>query len=648
MIVKGVNQEAVVNYVVRRWTQLKGERIAKEIIWKECWQAYQSQFGQTWQEMANYRSKRYLPLTFQAVESISSQYTQIAMPTEDFFEVYGRTPDDDSRASYGNALMRWQFYKRNLHNKVQQAMKQAAIFGNVPFCVHWRSDDLQIPDFHEFAAAKADALLSESPNRKLAMPTKTVNLYDGPDLDIGNIFDFVVERGPDDPSMAFRINRTFRRKAYLEAMNAPADGVKLYENLDKTRDTTRYIETSDAIKQQVDAQLGLQPDPEEGVDLLQAEGDFFVQDASGKTRFYKNHIAVIANKQVLLRFEPCPFLHGKPSWQMFKFYDDPNETYAKGTVETVLPLQDAANVRFNQLIEANTLNINTMWLYKEDGVIDASTLLSMPGGLIPVSDVNNVKPLPVEPHADLALQELGFIMAQFNQTTGADQSFTSQNYKKSATEVANQAQAASARDQFMVRHIEQNFLLPALSMWFQLNQQMMDRPTWIRIIGDSQSGVVFDPDTGQPAPINQQALMVTPDSIAGNFDVMITGSTAMQRTTQEMQATIQLFQIIMQSQAMQAVKMPELLNDMAKLMKLRNAWRWLKSPMEIANEQQQQQMAQQSAPGQAPNGRNPGGGQGGPQGPPQQPGPVGLASMAGGASPGGLSAPGAPPGPQPQ
>jgi hypothetical protein len=239
-------------------------------------------------------------------------------------------------------------------------------------------------------------------------------------------------------------------------------------------------------------------------------------------------------------------------------------------------------------------------------------------------------------------------MAQFNQTTGADQSFTTQDYKKSATEVANQAQAAGARNQFMVRHIEQNFLLPALSMWFQLNQQMMDRPTWIRIIGDSQSGVVFDPDTGQPAPVQQQAFQVTPESIAGNFDVMITGSSSMQRTTQETQATIQLFQIIMQSQAAMVVKMPELLNDLAKLMKLRNAWRWLKTPQEIALEQQQQQMAQQAQAGAGPNGGNPGGGPGGPQGPPGQSGPVGLPSLPGGASPGGLSAPGAPPGPQPQ
>lgn len=645
MIIKGTNQSGVVEFVVDRWNNLKSQRLTKELIWKECIQASLSKFGGTWLELANYRSKRYLPLSFQAVEAVAAQYAQTAMPNEDFFEVFGRTPDDDTKSAYMSALLKYQLMNRKAHGKVHKALKLAAITGNLPWCVHWKSEKIIQPDFQAFADQQAEMAL-DAEQRKKSMPTKTLTLYDGPDIEVGNIFDFVIDRHPDDPSMAFRINRTFKRKAYLVANNSPEAGVKMYENLDQVRDGSRYLETSDSIKQQIDAQFGLQPDNEEGVDLLQAEGDFFIKDASGKTRYYPNHIAVVANERVLLRFEPCPFLHGKPSWQLFKLYDDPTEPYGRGVLENVLDLQDAANVRMNQLIESNSLNCNTQWVFKRDGVINPDALISMAGGLIEAADVGNIKPLAVDPHADLALQELGFIMAQFNQTTGAQQAFTTQNYKKSATEVANEAQADNARDQFMIRHIEQSLILPMLTMWMQLDQQMMDRPTWIRIMGDSQTGQLFDPTTGEPLPLDTKALQIDPESIAGNFDIIVTGSTAQQRSTQEMQATIQLLQLLTGNNMAPMIRMPELAQEIAKLAKIHNAWKWLKSPMELQLEQQQ--AAQQSTLGGPGAGPQQGGGPGGSPAAPGQPGPGGVPSLSGGAPAPGPIAPGAPAAPQPQ
>ena len=652
MIVKGTNQQAVVDFVVHKWTSLKGERLTKELIWKECFQAYLSKFGGTWLELANYRSKRYLPLSFQAIENISAQYAQTAMPNEDFFEVCGRTPDDNNRAAYASALLKYQIMNRKLHGKVHKLLLLGAICGNVPWCIHWRQDTIERPDFEAFGDIQAQAVLDETSPRRFSMPTKTLTLYEGPDIEVGNIFDFVVDRHPDDPTMAFRINRTFKRKVYLDAMNSPAQGVKLYENLDKVQDTTRNLENSDSMQQEMQAQFGLQPTMEVGVDLYQAEGDFFIKDQSGKTRYYKNHIAVVANKDTLLRFEPCPFYHGKPSYQLFKFFEDAGEVYGRGSLENVLDLQDVVNVRMNQLIESNTINCNTQWVYKNDGVIDPNALISMAGGLIETADVNNIKPLTVDPHADLALQEIGFMMAQFNQTTGAQASFTTQNYKKSATEVANEAQADNARDQFMIRHIEQSLIVPMLTMWIQLDQQMMDRPTWVRIMGDSKTGQIYDPTTGEPLPLDIQGLKVDPEIIAGDFDIIVTGSTAQQRSTQEMQATIQLLQLLLSNNMAGIVKMPELAQQIAKLAKIQGAWKWLKSPMEVQAEQQQQaqqqQAAQQAAPGQGPTGPGQAGGPGGPNSPPGQSGFPGVPSLAGGSAAPGPIAPGAPAAPQPQ
>ena len=242
MITKGVDVSSFASWGANWWRQKKNERIEKEVIWQECWLASVSKFGKTWDNLADFRSKRYIPITQQAVEAVAAHLTQGVMPYDEWFKIYGRTPDDDVKAKAVQALLMWQHQQIGFRTKFSQLIKYACIFGNVPYCVNWEERTQIVPDQDAFAsqmyqAAQVSQGLGEPmPNPDLAaMPTKEQRVYDGPTLEIGNIFDFVIDRHPNNPDHAPRCMRTFKSKAYLLGMQNK-DGYSIYEWIENVQE----------------------------------------------------------------------------------------------------------------------------------------------------------------------------------------------------------------------------------------------------------------------------------------------------------------------------------------------------------------------------------------------------------------------------
>ena len=630
MITKDVDTSQFANWGADWWRRRKSERLEKERIWQECWLASVSKFGKTWDNLQDFRSKRYIPITQQAVEAVSAQLTQAIMPYDEFFAIYGRTPEDDARAKAMQSLLVWQHMKTGFRTKMHQLIKYATIFGNVPYCVNWTERKQVIPDeeaFNQtmFMAQQQMAMGMEPGNPDMA-PTMERRIYDGPALEVGNIFDFCIDRHPNNPDYAPRCMRSFKSKAYLESMQS-SDGYSVYENLDEVHESDGQNDPSDGLKREVYRLEGFIDPPKNQVELLQFEGDLELPTPDGP-RIFKNYILVIANRSKVIRFEPNPFSHGKCSWNMFVLYPEPGEVYGRGIVESTLGLQDVINVRANQVIEANTLIINPVFTNVQDGVFDADEFLSAPGAVYPVAAQGNIQPLHVIPQAALGFQEIGFMMAQHNQSTGAQAAFTTQDYQKSATEVAATAGMSNARSAETIKHIEYNALTPILNMEMQLNQQLMDEAVWIRVIGDQNTGTVFDPNTGMPITVPGPAVMrVSPDDIAGDFDCYAVGATNVANAQQQMGQTIQLISVLAQSPAAQIIKWNELAKDLFQQARIRDAWKFVKTDQEIMLEQQQlfaQQLAMQQQGSEQGSG-----GKGGANSSGSQPGPEGVSSLAG-------------------
>jgi hypothetical protein len=108
MIIKSVDTSGFASWGADWWRKQKTDRIEKERIWQECWLASVSKFGKTWDSLQDFRSKRYIPITQQAVEAVAAHLTQGVMPYDEWMEVYGRTPDDDAKAKANQGLLLWQ------------------------------------------------------------------------------------------------------------------------------------------------------------------------------------------------------------------------------------------------------------------------------------------------------------------------------------------------------------------------------------------------------------------------------------------------------------------------------------------------------------------------------------------------------------
>lgn len=631
MIRKDADLSALLSLGIEFWTKEKAARLAKERIWQECWLAYDSKFGQSWNELQNYRSRRYLALPWLAVENVVAKDVQSLIGAPDWLQLAGRTPIHDNSARFMQALMSWQFGKMRFPQKFSMAMKQAEIFGSVPYQVKWDHHTVPVPDEQGFQQSLDEAgtqlqMGEDVPMQMPDMPTKELLIYDGPDFEVGNIFDFVIERSPKASyERAMRASRFIKGKAYLLEVSQPDQfGQQLYEGIEDLQEQNNNQENSDSLKFQVEAQIGFNmQDQREGIELIEIWGDFDIPGGE----YYKNHVLTIANRSKVVRFEPNPFYHGQYPWQLFTLNPEPGEPYGRGCLEPALGTNDIIQVRTNQVIDANTLTINPMFTYVENGITDPAMLISAPGTAIPIRQNGDIAPIGMPDKAALAFNEIGFMESHLNQITGAASLVGQQGGgPASATQATIESQMATARDSRKFQHISEELLQRALGMWYRLNQQFMDQQVAIRVAGDPLIQGIADPATGMALDPSQPAFInVSPDDIAGDFDIVIKGAQDIANNTQQAGQLLQLFGMLMQSPMAPYVKPFEFFGEIFKKFGIKDAWRFVKTQQEVMLEQQQQMAMQAAAGGPGANG----GPQGGPQGSPQSPGGGGPASAPG-------------------
>lgn len=655
MIIDGVSQTSVVDQVVTKWRVLKTSRLIKERKWADIRKAYLFQQDETWDSSdpaQAWRSRRYFPLITQIVENLTASYLQGTMPGDNWFDVLPRTYDDEFRSKRLKALMSWQMDRVRFRTEASKVIKQSVMYGYSPYGVLWDTKWVHVPDLATMAQMKGEmaaqmmgdpedqgegleGIVPMQDELKLTqIPTVPEKEYDGPVLVQHSAFDHVKDREGSGHSYPAQILRFRRDQSYLDWMAQE----HIYENVADLATVKFSTEASDAQKRGIDQDYGLADNPDPKCEVLEMWGDFTLQDDQGQKKTYFNHIAVVGNKSTLLRFEPNPNLHGKCPWDVLNLYDDPNEPVGFGAVESILDLNDALQAFFNHGIEISAFTANPCFKAMDDGT-NLDNIALAPGAVIPVTNMNNLQPLNTGGDAEVSMRQVGFLMAQMSDMTGANKAFTNENYQKSATEINILSNQESGRNTEMLEHIGNDFIVPVLTKWIQLNQQYMDQAVEVRIVDPNPQMANLD-QYGQQMPYqtgNQLLpipVRVSPEDIVGMYDVIPVGAKAVSNRQQLVQNTINLTNAIVQSPVLsQAIKPTNYLAWAYEQTGVRDAWKFIKSPQEIAydNWMAQQQAAQSAGqPGQ----------QGGPNQAQPQPGGGGTASMAG--VPGNAQPPGNP------
>lgn len=598
--------DKVVAAVVEKWADMQKALKPRFFFMQECQLAVERKWGETWNEIEDGRSHRYIPKGFQAVETGKAQYLQSLIPNPHFFQAKGRTATDEKNRSSVESKLLWDHYRTKFRSDFARLVHGTAVHGACPYTVQWDTERATIPDEEGFRL-KQELMsygleVEVNDPAMLGYPTQEKITFEGARLVVGDIFNFALDRHADNPKFAFRVYRTLQSKEYIQAKWGDlkdTNGQPLYRNLDKLVAGDQQYEQSDGIKRAIEQAIGYAEVPEDKIELFTFCGDLRIPDVG----FYHNIFGVIASRQHLLRFSANPFAHGLPPWQLCTLIPDSFDPsgYGPGLIEPSLGMFDLINVRVNQVVDANALAIRPPLEVVRDGVTDYHQIVWGPGQQIQSKQSGNVKPMLVPEQAmQIAMPEINYVNQEIANTTGTMSGASGGN---ASTDQAQQAQVSAVSNE-RIQTLKET-LINIVQMELKLNQQCMDpnNPVLVRLEADEASQQVVDPANGQPLAPAVHWASISASDIQGDYDFEITGIDEINQDQQKMQGQMQFMMAAFQDPEFSAEfsKKRYLLDQMRRL-GIYNGATYAKTPEEKAYDQQQQLLQQQQQQAMGQNG----------------------------------------------
>lgn len=609
-------EEKIVQYVNDNVKKLKDARSEREDIWVQCMEAYLSQFNKSWvaEAKAKKRSSRYLALTWDAVENITAQIMAMIMPGKSWFNVEpgrigGMVALDDTSANNTKYLMQWQHRQMALRSQIVKLVKWLIITGNCPWTMTWHTEKaLDYPSyaqamsrwvqqqkeaFVEYQKAMVEHAVTTRvalqngipppPPPGIEMPDRPVGdesiAYAGPRLIVGDIFNYVQDSQANDDDTAFRAATFWRSKQYLKQYaEVDETGYAVYENLELVQDSERRSDDENEKGRLISSVFGVDIPEKSQTRLVEAGGDHEIQLSDGPdgVSTFKNHIITVANGRTLVRFEEDYLWSRKPHMRLATLIPCPGQSLGIGLVENALGTQDAINARSNQVIDAGAYTIHPEVQYKDNGIYDPLTAEVGPGAHHPVSEVGDIAPIAKDFRGiNLAFSEIGMMKGEFQQIMRATNPFTTQQYKKSATEIARDTAVTGGSLQEIARFVEDGALVPLLEMQLQLTQQYMDSNVAIRIVQDG----------------NMQSLNVSPQDIRHAWSIVVNGSQNVVEKQKRIEDLFMFYQLTTGNpETIIYLEVHEFLKRMVDELGIQGAEKILKDPVLVQQQIMQQQM----------------------------------------------------------
>ncbi len=529
LAVSPVEAQMLVASVMQDAQDWKNARSRLESTWQQCWEAYmcdiKSLYTQPGQDTPD-RSKIARPVLYESVEAIHAFLMNTLLPAdEQFFSVIGQSEADHEKAKLIEAYLRNKLQEAGFYEKYSVFLKQAIITGNSVAAVPWRRKTRK-------SRTRQPITLFGVTVGTQKRDTETV-VYDGPDFEVLDMFDFLID--PNEPDFE---KATVIRKLERSLNDLRRAGV--YHNLEGL---TAQVEPEDARKSArrqafgiADAGLDAASHRQQRVTLHEAWGDFYIGD-----KVFENYVCVIANGNRLIRFEPNPYDCGMKPFIFTTLIPVPNEVYGIGAIEKSLGLQHAINTLTNQKLDVINISINNPFTYLiNDDVFDPETIVTRPGALIPVKSHDTLRPIQYLNNFTVAFNEIADLKEEINQATGAFKFLTgdaAQMSNRTATEISAMISGGNQKFSSFTKHLENTSLEPMLKLVFEQARQFLSRPETFLMPTDY---------TGQ------QFVTLLPDLIqSATCRFKIVGSEATLLRTQELTA---LFEFIRLTQADPALR----------------------------------------------------------------------------------------------
>ena len=526
--------------------------------------------------------------------------------------------EDIVKAELFQKLLNWQFIDKGNGFRIgHEWMKSSLIYGVSPVKVTWQDvyvkkgfafPELIEPQFEELRAnanvetltagsVRVDLVPAQNPmGPQMLMPgmenatpftlqpyqlepmrvyenvrgEERIKVYSGPLVEVIPPEDFFIDPEARDITEArFVIHRVKRTVTYLKQKEK--EGV--YSNISKVIEGNT---SSRAYSSEDDSETAMRATSSNDYshytsrnDLQKARRKIDVWEWWGlldvnDTGIAEPYLVVVANG-VVIRMEKNPYAHGEPPFEVMRPILDIFTINGISIVDLVGEYQKIKTALMRQTLDNISFQNNQMWLVDENAGVDINGLAHpRPCKVILTNNLNGVKQITPAPLEGSVFNVMEFIQTQLEQRTGVtryNQGLSADSLNKTATGIQSIMNASSQRIELIARVMAETGFRRLYKKMLQLDQQFVDQKIMIRVYG--------------------KPLEISPDDLAGNFDVSVDIGGATNRDQQEVQQMMTLLnysQLLLQLGVMRPENVYEAVKKILTIWGVAEADKYVASP----------------------------------------------------------------------
>lgn len=543
--------EWVEGHVVPMLTSTRADRIVLETDrWLRFWRMWNVELDQ---QSYQGRSRVYLPIVRNAIETWVQALMQALFPFSDWFDVAAKRTGPlggIGNAMAEKALQREQLQRMEIERIIEPAVRQYCTLGTGVLFHGW-TDDEQVERFYERVQADAppeddeettvireeteeehdDEALTFTTTRgtKVRLVEKSVKKYYGPQLRAVDLFHFFMapttSRNVDEAELCFEdmtvsLDHVSEMGATHMDYKHPEQGM-LYENLDEMFETGgRYKKGHTGGKVPTDVQRmdderrsrdGLEQDPnvafadlEQGfVNLSNCRWRGEIPGAkdpqTGKEYGCIDWKVCVVNDAWVVALYPNPSYRKRRPWHVAKLIEVINECYGRGLVEAPASMQYAANDVGNLTVDSAVDALNPIVIVNDDLVTNYDSLQMAPRAKwffngAPNDAVHFITPPNVTAIGQSMMNLMIGLAQDASMTNFAVQGVPAPRGRgraqNTATGMAQLAAAGSAGMRAALTRLEKQWMVPILKTNYEMQEQFMSDRMLIVMGGEKGSPLI--------------------------------------------------------------------------------------------------------------------------------------------------------------
>lgn len=527
------------------------------------------------------RSNTFVPYPLSNVETVVSRVMDAFFSHNPWFEARPRGAEDGEAARNMELLLHWQFRKAKFVNEFEMFVRNVCIYGHAGIKVEYDHGTERINYVEPIP------LIDPNTGQPAVDPNTGQPIIMGyrpavkdvpksiPRFHAIDAFDLMVD--PDSALVAHVVDKTF--KEILEEAEALGYNPKSVEELGR--------------------RLGEEKNPQDVIirvaELWDEKNGTVTMITFGKDKealhykdlrySYRNgsyttwRRKIYGGPPILLKHGKNPYLHGKAPILHTSFIKLPNHVFGLGLIEIISDLTEGLNKFVNMITDNWNLGINRRYAYDITREVDQEALnnMNVPGGKVGVEgDPDNViKELPIFTPSPGDYDILPLYKSMIELSSGVSDFYSkgvgSPSGNRTATGINQVIEEGNFRFRMFIRNLELDVLQPMLEQCASMVQQFMTDEIEVAVTDE--------------APAIAKYPLIKPEDIVGNMSFEMVAANYATNKHVRQRNMLALTNVITQSPFMNEY---EVLKELFKVFEIRNGHRLLKTPEQVAQEQQAQ------------------------------------------------------------